>query len=134
MATFTISQAIMAIEAYGQKVADRAEAIMKEEVPVRTGKLRDSITTTKVDSSTWIIEPYATNEETGFYYPAAVKNGRRAIYKDPGALKIHGSLFKDPPKRLSEDGYFFTHYVGPTQPNDFIKRTIDRLEKEHIEL
>lgn len=135
MASISIAEAITYINTLGERAAKRAAEIMKEEVPVRTGALRDSIDAIKVDSNTWSVAPeYKSVPGKERNYAAAVNNGRRAVTKSKGVLQIHSSTLKQLPDHFDDMGYIYTKHVSAIPPNNYIARTKERMEKEHFSL
>lgn len=106
----TVNELITALENFPQKVATNCESIMKTEVPVRTGNLRDHI---KVD---WMTNTSFFCGTDDVEYAKYVYHGRRGF--GPTRKKV---------LHWYDGADIFTMHVGPVSANDYLKRTISRL-------
>lgn len=116
----TVDELITALENFPQKVATNCEAIMKTEVPVRTGNLRDNI------HVEWLTNTSFFCGTDNVKYAKYVYHGRRGFGVGENGLTSGGKkwLHWD---ELTFGGDVFTKHVGPVAPNDYLKRTISRL-------
>lgn len=113
-----LDELITALENFPQKVATNCESIMKEEVPVHTGNLRDSIKTVWHGKDSFFV---GTDDVE---YATYVFHGRRGFGVDPetgrtshGKRALHWVLGTD----------VFVHHVGPAKANNYLSRTLSRL-------
>lgn len=105
----TINEALLKLQNLPQRIADEGEQMMKDEVPIRTGELHDSIHSEVSTSSVFI--------GTSKHYAKYVEFGRGPVY--PVQKKVlHW-----------EDKYgdVFAMRAGPAKANDFVGRTARRL-------
>lgn len=129
MATYTITEVMARLRGLPEKIANRGVEIMKEEVPYGLGidgHLRDTITAKKMADNTYTI---STHKYTHGYYGirevgAIVRNGRKPL--EP--RDDHGFTWLRWENPIGVE--HFAKKVGPADPNDFVKRTQERLEKE----
>lgn len=141
MATYdSITDVMVRLRRLPEKVAERAVEIMKEEVPLGPGiggHLRDTIKAEKMADDTYTVSTNkypSTNGGNGAYYGirevgAIIRAGR------PGLVPKHESRNPHRPPALRWEDPFtgaevYRYSVGPASPNDFVERTIKRLNAE----
>lgn len=124
MATFTISEALSKLEGFGERVANEAAQVMKDEI-VRnakegTGKLAASVNVKRLDESSWSVG-------TDLYYAKYVNDGRGPVVpKKAKALRWYSP-------RLSGNAVF-SQYAGPAEGIDFTGKTKAILENMKFNL
>lgn len=108
-----------------QNLPDVAVEYMKEEAPSRSGELQRSIGKRQIGDGVWEIGTGITKD--GFPYPVAVVTGRKAITM-PDQMRVQGPMIRPYPLRWEENGRTVrAWHVRATKPNNFLRRTIDRL-------
>ena len=96
-----------------EKLVEEGTEIMKGEVPVKTGELRNSIHNERTGATTWFIG--STNDHA--YY---VENGRGPVY--PVVKKaLYWPELSHPVKR-----------AGPAKANDFVGRTAAQIDGREL--
>lgn len=128
MANYTISQALARLQHLPKKVGDRAKAIMQEEIPKKTGELAESVK----------VEMYSNGEEVRVGPTKYVGGGQYGI-RNLGAIVREGRPALDTRyarvlRWEDETGLHYATHVGKAKENDFIQKTINRLESEGFSL
>lgn len=124
MATFTLNEAISKLEGFGEKVANEAAQIMKDEI-VRntkegTGKLAASVNVQPMGDGAWSVG-------TDLYYAKYVNDGRGAV------RPVNAKSLRWYSPRLSGNAVF-SKYAGPADGIDFVGRTKGILENMKFNL
>ena len=129
MATYTLTECMARLKRLPEKVAERGVEIMKEEItdttdgPGEPVHLADTVKATKNADGTYTI---STNKYVGGggygvrEVGAIIRKGRPAL--EARYAKV--LRWKD------SSGWHSAKSVGPAKPNDFVKRTKERLEIE----
>ena len=116
----TVDELITALENFPQKVATNCEAIMKSEVPVHSGNLKDHVKTVWDGPSSFFV---GTDDVS---YAKHVYHGRGGFGVGPNGL----TSGRKKVLRWIEPTYggeVFAKHVGPAKANDYVARTISRL-------
>lgn len=103
-----------------EKLVEEGTEIMKGEVPVKTGDLRNSIHNERTGATTWFIG--STNDHA--YY---VENGRGPVL--PGAITGRGG------RKKALYWPELSHPVmraGPAKANDFVGRTAAQIDGREL--
>lgn len=132
MATYTITEAMARLKGLPRRVGYRAVEIMKEEITNSTNgpgipvHLADTVKMEEMANGTITV---STNKYTHGQYGirevgAIIRKGRPALKprEDHGFKVLH---WTDP-----FGGEHFAKKVGPAEPNEFVGRTLVRLERE----
>lgn len=107
-----VEELVTALETLKDRVIEQGVEIMKEEVPVRSGALRDSIHSEPMGGEVYFI---GTDIEHAKY----VENGRGEV-RPVTKKALHWYDGAD----------IFSMYARPTKPNDFVGRTARKLITE----
>lgn len=105
-----------------EKLVEEGTEIMKGEVPVKTGELRNSIHNERTGATTWFIG--STNDHA--YY---VENGRGPVFP-----KVKKALWWNE-LSVGSMGPILAHPVakaGPAKANDFVGRTAAQIDGREL--
>lgn len=118
MADLTIMQAIQKIQGFPQRVAKGSEAAMRSEFASHndTGKTASTLYSEINGNTIFVGFPESSK---GAYF---VQNGRKAV-RPVRANVLHWNTPKT--------GEVFTMYARPVKPDDFVGRTIKRIQSAH---
>jgi len=110
---------ISAQEEFLNMAAGRAQSVMRDIAPERTGRLRESISIER-DIGKRVIGPTARSED-GFYYPYVVNYGRGPVF----ARRAHALRFEIGGQVI------YRRSVGPARGTQFVERTARAVEPDY---
>lgn len=98
MTVHLVDNVMKMIDEQAEKIVEDIVQTMKDNAPVDSGQMRDSISAKKVGKYRWIISTHATrpatNTSPAFEYPARIELGQTVYPTKAKALWFHGRWHK----------------------------------------